>query len=173
MTDCDAHAPYRAKAQMNHRRRRRMGPLQQQRLALSIIILGAFLAGLGAYQRANSEGSGGGSGWYLLDTAGLLLVAVAAVWQARLGGILIVFDPKAVRRRAILSMLAGICTALTGCVTASKIENDASDAALRAFTEAGIVGGIGLGLAGFLTLAWAFGMGYAGDRINRLSEEDW
>lgn len=150
-----------------------MGPLHQQRLAMLLILCSAALAGLGAYSRATAGFGSSSAGGYLLETAGLLLAAGAAAWQARVAEMLIVFDSKAVRRRAILSLLAGMCTALIGCVAASTVESNRYEVYLRAIADAGIVGGLGLGLAGFFSLAWAFGMGYAGARIERLSKEDW
>jgi hypothetical protein len=146
-----------------------MGPLEQQRIALLVIAGCAAVAGLGAYMRAESGASSG----YLLETVAMLVAVFAAAWRARLAGILILLDPKAVRRRAILSLLAGICAALVGCIAVSTIETDRYDSALRALAETAIVGGLGLGLAGFFSLAWAFGMGYAGERIERMGEEDW
>jgi hypothetical protein len=150
-----------------------MGPRQQQRLALLLILGCAALAGLGAYLRASAGPGESTSDGYLLETAALLMAVGAAAWQARIAGILILFEPNAVRRRAILSLLAGICAALVGCVAVSAIETDRYENSLRALAEAGIIGGLGLGLAGFFSLAWAFGMGYAGKRIERMGEEDW
>ncbi|CAN5570170.1 hypothetical protein BH23CHL4_BH23CHL4_02910 [soil metagenome] len=158
---------------MTRRIRRRMGPLEQQRLALLLIWVSAALAGWGGYLRAAAGPGESGAGGYLMGTAALLVAAGAAGWQARVAGMLILFNPKAIRRRAILSLLAGICTALVGCVVVSTIETDRYGHFVRALAEAGIAGGFGLGLAGFLSLAWTLGMGYAGARIERLSEEDW
>ena len=155
------------------RRCRGLGPRQQQRLALLLILGCAALAGLGAYLRAAAGPGESSSAGYLLETVSLLVATGAAAWQARIAGILILFDPKAVRRRAILSLLAGICAALGGCIAISTIEPDRYENALSALSEAGIFGGLGLGLAGFFSLAWAFGMGYAGERIERMGEEDW
>ena len=138
-----------------------------------LILCSAGLAGLGSYLRVTDGFGASRAGGYLLETAGLLLAAGAAAWQARVAEMLILFDAKAVRRRAILSLLAGMCAALIGCVAASTIETDRYDDYVRAIAAAGIVGGLGLGLAGFFSLGWAFGMGYAGARIERLSEEDW
>jgi len=158
---------------MKRRKRRRMGPLLQQRFAMLLILYSAGLAGLGAYSRATDGFGASSAGGYLLETTGLLLAAGAAAWQARVAEMLIVFDSKAVRRRAILSLLAGMCTALIGCVAASTVETNRYEAYLPAIAQAGTVGGLGLGLAGFFSLAWVFGMGYVGSRIERSSEEDW
>jgi hypothetical protein len=138
-----------------------------------LLLVGTLLAGIGAYLRSTAGPGESRAGGYLLETAALAIVVGSAAWQARVAEMLILFDSKAVRRRSILSLLAGICTALVGCAVASVIETDRHDAAVRALAQAGIVGGVGLGLAGCFSLAWVYGMGYAGAKIERMSEEDW
>lgn len=135
--------------------------------------MGTVVAGLGAGLRTSDDVGGARSIGYLLSVAGLFLVVGSAAWRARVSEILLLFDPDGIRRRAILSLLAGMFAALSGCIAASAFEPGRYRALVQGVLEGMMIGGFGLGLAGFLTLAWVFGMARAGERIERLSDQDW
>ncbi len=158
---------------MKRRRHRRIGPAQQVQAASGLLLTGALVSGCGAYYRLSSRAGGPANLGYLAETLGLFLAVAGAVWLTKAADMLVVFEPMRVRSRAILFLLAGIGTTLIACVAASVIQAGRHNAGFRAVVDGAIVGGIGLGLAGFLMLLWAFGLRYAGERIERLSEEDW
>ncbi|CAN5565587.1 hypothetical protein BH23CHL5_BH23CHL5_00870 [soil metagenome] len=95
------------------------------------------------------------------------------MWQARIAERLVQFNARQVRRVAIFSLLAGVMLLLLGCVFPSAAESDRLETAVNVMSEVAIVGGVGLGLSGLFTLMWAFGLNYAGGRIEQLSDEEW
>ncbi|MGE3798251.1 MAG: hypothetical protein AB7G88_10435 [Thermomicrobiales bacterium] len=134
-------------------------------------MLGAIVAGAGAWLRASDGWWHRPGAGYLLSAAGLFLSAGGAVWKARTAGLLVVFRARQVRRSALLSGIGGAIVALLGCVFASWAS--ANQPLSRATGEAILTLGIGIGLAGFLSFFWTFGLDYLGERIEKLSEEDW
>lgn len=155
------------------RRRRPLGPLQQRRVAFGILVAACALAGIGAYLRTVSAAGSQANRWLILESIGLLVAAGAAVWQARIAERLVQFNARQVRRVAIFSLLAGVMLLLLGCVFPSAAESDRLETAVNVMSEVAIVGGVGLGLSGLFTLMWAFGLNYAGGRIEQLSDEEW
>jgi len=150
---------------------RRLGPLQQSRLAGLLLIAAAALAAFGAFLR-HTDGSLHRPGLgYLCSTAALFVAVGAAIWKARVAAMLVVFRAGQVRLNATLSLIAGVLVALTGCVLASGVSE--SRPGWQSLGEGVLMLGIGLGLTGLLSIFWAFGVDYLGDRIDKLSEEDW
>ncbi len=155
------------------RRRRPLGPLQQRRVAFGILLAACALAGTGAYLRSISPAGSQANRWLVLESAGLLVAAGSSVWQARTAERLVQFNARQVRLVAIFSLLAGVMLLLLGCIFLSAAGSDRFDTAVIVLNEVAIVGGIGLGLSGLFTLMWAFGLDYAGARIEQRSDEEW
>ncbi len=150
---------------------RRLGPVQLSRLAAGLLVLAFILAALGAWLRVGDGALNRPGLGYLLSAVALVVSVSGAALKARVAGLLVVFRSRQVRRNAVLSLVAGIALTMLGCVAASR----AGDAqrAWQALSEGVLTFGIGVGLSGFLSLFWAFGIDYLGDRIEQRSEEDW
>lgn len=150
-------------------RRRFSNPKNQRRLAVGVIAIGGALAGLGAWLRA---GDGSNSSFYL-DVAGWFTVVAGAVLEAKSAQLFLAASPRAARRRAAAYTAFGVIAALTGCAVASAVVDGDSPPFVSAIAMFGLVGGIGLGLAGLLSLGWYYGGDYAAGRVEKLSDEEW
>jgi hypothetical protein len=137
------------------------------------MLLAAASSAAGAWLRSSGSSQAATSAGYLLGTLTVFLAIGSALLHARAAGMLVVFMPDAIRRRALLSLLAGVVAALLGCASASAAPHGTHHALVSAAAEGVLAAGVTLGLSGLCTLLWAFGLGYAGTRIERLSEEDW
>ncbi|MBX3071353.1 MAG: hypothetical protein KF883_12690 [Thermomicrobiales bacterium] len=153
-------------------RRRRLGPGQLSHLASYALVPVVALSAGGAWLRlTDGDWRRPGLGVLLTILASALGVVAAAV-KARASAILMVFSPRPVRAIAIVSLIAGLLAMLLGCVIASGAARD--DRLWRnVIGEAAIGGGLSLGLAGFFTLFWAFGLDYLGERIEDRAGEEW
>lgn len=145
-------------------------PHRLRRLAPGLIGLGA-ICGLCAMLLRDSwnPGSLGHSATYLLDTLGWLLAFAGAVAAARLGSIYFRFKPASVRRRAILAAVSGTAVCLLSCVLISGVDD--APLLVRLLAAALLIGGLGAGLAGLLTLAVTEGSRYAADRLANLDDQ--
>ena len=111
-------------------------------------------------------------GWtYLLDVGGWLLAVAGAVAEARVNLIFAGFQADAVRRRATVLTIVGIIAALAGCVALSTVATTGTVSLARAVAAAFLVGGVGAGLGGILSLAVTSGARYAADRLANLDHE--
>jgi hypothetical protein len=142
-------------------------------MGIAWVLAGAFMAGLGAHLRLQAEGTGGRPGTYLLDAGAWLLALTGAILEARAADVLAAFEDRSVRRRATALLGVGLATAIMGCIVASGVGSDSTSGWVRAGASAALIVGFGLGLGGLLSLLWVAGGTYAGERIERLSEEDW
>ena len=130
-------------------------------------MLGAALGAASTLLRDLSEGN---SWTYLLDAAGWLFASVGAVAEARVGAILSAFEADRTRRRATILFCLGIGVVLGACVLLSTVSGDGTLIALRAVAAALLIGGIGAGLGGGLSLAVTAGARYAADRLADLDD---
>ena len=101
-----------------------------------------------------------------------LAVAATAVYT-RANDVLMDFDYRGVRRQATIFCVVGLLTALLGCVAASQLTDGRAPIMVRAVGYAAIGGGIAAGLSGLVTLLWSFSGTYAGEQIEKRSQEDW
>jgi hypothetical protein len=106
-------------------------------------------------------------------TAVLALGVAAAAVYTRASDFLMDFDYRGVRRQAAIFCAVGILVALLGCVAASQLANDRAPIVVRAVGYAAIGGGIAAGLSGLVTLLWSFSGTYAGEQIEKRSQEEW
>lgn len=153
--------------------RRRLSPLQLSHLATLSLLLVLIFAAIGAWLRLK-EGVWSRPGLGVLLTLLALVVGIAgAVVKARASSILVVFSPRRVRAMAIASLVAGLVAMLLACVVASGSPSGSGGLWQRVIGEAVLAAGMALGLAGFATLFWAFGLDYLGARIEDRSDEHW
>jgi len=148
-----------------------ISPRGALRLTLTIILLGGFIAGIGAWLR--DDDSGGNDGWtYLLDTAGLLIAVAGAALDFRASGRLAEFGEGQNRWRGALLLLAGTAAALTSCLVLGWSDS-VSSPFLRGLLSAVLTAGIGSGLAGFMEIGWFRGGDWLERRIGQRIDEDW
>lgn len=141
-------------------RRRNRSPLEIQRVGFALMAL-AVLAG--GWSGATESPYG--------MIAVLLLSVAAAGCYVRAADFLLDVNYRGVRKQATLLTIAGVAAALLGCVAASQfVEGRAS---LRTLAFAGIGGGFAAGLSGLITLLWTFSGTYAGEQIEKRSNEEW
>ena len=156
------------------RRRRLSNPVVKRRIALGVIGLGAALAGIAQLIRESTTGgSGSNSATYLLDVLGWLMVLAGAVIEASTAQIFFPAQPIPSSRRAIAFAVLGLVAAVFGCVLTSMVADGDTPAIVSAAGMSVLVIGVGLGLAGFFSLAWYYGGDYAARRIERLGDDDW
>ena len=142
--------------------RRARSPLSIRRLSYGAMALAALAGGLSGADEAP------------VGMIGALLAAVAAAaLYTRANDILMDFDVRGVRRQAVLFCVAGIAAALLGCVAASYLVDGRAPIIVRALGYAAIGGGIAAGLSGLVTLLWSFLGAYAGEQIDKRSQEEW
>lgn len=151
------------------RRNRLANPRAQRRIGAAVIALGGLLAAIGGYRRAGD----GSSATYLLDIIGIFAVLAGAVIETRSAQLFLAAYPISAQRRAFAFAVIGVIAGLTGCIAAARIVDNDQPPLLSGIAMFGLVGGLGLGLAGLLSLAWFYGGDYAARRIEKLSEEDW
>lgn len=106
-------------------------------------------------------------------TAVLALAVAATALYTRASDILMDFDYRGVRRQAAFFLIIGLLTALAGCVVASQLTDGRAPILVRAFGYAAMGGGIAAGLSGLVTLLWSFSGTYAGEQIEKRSQEEW
>jgi hypothetical protein len=105
---------------------------------------------------------------------GVLALAVAATAvYTRANDFLMDFDYRGVRRQATVFFIVGVLTALLGCAAASQLTDGRSPIVVRTLGYAAIGGGIAVGLSGLVTLLWSFSGTYAGEQIEKRSQEEW
>lgn len=143
-------------------RRRNRSPLAVRRIAYALIALAALIGGLSGAEES---------------PVGMIVVLVLSIAAAgcyvRAADFLLDFDYRGVRRQATLLTVAGFGAALTGCVVASQLVDGDMPILARTLGYAGIGGGIAAGLSGFVTLLWSFSGTYAGEQIEKRSNEEW
>jgi hypothetical protein len=127
-------------------------------------------AALGATSTLLRDTSDGNSWTYLLDAVGWLLAVGGAVAEARVSAIMSAFQPENARRRATVLLCLGIVVTLVACVLLSTLGADGIAVGIRAIAAALLIGGIGAGLGGGLSLAVTIGARYAADRLGDLED---
>jgi hypothetical protein len=143
-------------------RRRHRSPLSIRRFAYALMGLAALVGGL----------SGADNSPVAMIVV-LVLAVAATVVYVRACDILLDFDYRGVRRQALFFAIAGTVVALLGCVLASQFAEDRASATIRAIGYAAIGGGIAAGLSGLVATLWSFSGTYAGEQIEKRSQEDW
>lgn len=143
-------------------RRRHRSPLAIRRLAFSLMALAALVGGL--------SGADDSSLGMVITLA--IAVAATAVY-VRACDFLLDFDYRGVRRQAMIFAAGGMLLALLGCVVASSLADGHAPATMRAIGYAAIGGGIAAGLSGLVATLWSFAGTYAGEQIEKRSQEDW
>jgi hypothetical protein len=111
------------------------------------------------------------SSWGMIGALALAVVATAL--YVRASDILLDFDYRGVRRQATIFCVVGLLAALLGCVVASSLVDDRAPIVVRAVGYAAIGGGVAVGLSGLVTLLWSFAGTYAGEQIEKRSQEEW
>lgn len=129
-------------------------PLRRRRAADGLIVVAALLAG-GA--------SRWGGFWTWL--AALLVGIAGVVLEARTSDGLLTYHFPGTRKRSFILAAGGLALLIAGFVVAAWTPVGVEAALL--------VAGAGFLLGGGGALAWHHGATYAGDRIVRLSDEDW
>ena len=143
-------------------RRRICSPIEIRRIAYALMALAAV--------------AGGWSGAEVSPVGMIfvcILVIAATVCYVRAADILLDFDFRSVRRQAVLFAIVGLSTATIGCAVASQLVDDRSENLVRAVGYAGISGGIAVGLSGLVAMLWSFTGTYAGQQIEKRSQEEW
>jgi len=101
-----------------------------------------------------------------------LAVAATAAYN-RANDFLMDFDYRGVRRQAAIFCTMGMLTALLGCVAASQFTDRRAPILVHTAGYGAIGGGIAVGLSGLVTLLWSFSGTYAGEQIEKRSQEEW
>lgn len=143
-------------------RRRHRSPLSIRRFAYGLMALAALVGGLSGADESP-----------LGMTAVLALAVAATAFYTRANDILLDFDFRGVRRQATIFCIVGMLAALLGCVAASQLTGGRSPIVVRTLGYASIGGGIAAGLSGLVTLLWSFSGTYAGEQIEKRSQEEW
>ena len=143
-------------------RRRHRSPLSIRRISYGLMALAALVGGLSGADEAP-----------LGMTAALALAVAATAVYTRANDFLMDFDYHGVRRQAAIFCAVGLLTALLGCVIASQLVEGRAPVLIRALGYAGMGGGIAIGLSGLVTLLWSFSGTYAGEQIEKRSQEEW
>lgn len=143
-------------------RRRNRSPLEIQRVGFALMVLAALVGGLSGAKEST------------VGMIVVLLLSLAAVGcYVRAADFLLDFDYRGVRKQATLLTIAGIAAALLGCVAASQLVEGRAPVLVRTVGYAGIGGGMAAGLSGLVTLLWSFSGTYAGEQIEKRSNEEW
>ncbi len=142
-------------------------PAHLRRLGYGALGLGAALGASGTLLRDTGDDT---SWTYLLDAVAWLLAVAGAVAEARASAIFSAFQPEPARRRSTLLLCLGILAALGGCVLLSSLGRDDVAVAIRTGAAGTLIGGIGTGLGGGLSLAVTVGARYAADRLANLDD---
>jgi hypothetical protein len=143
-------------------RRRNRSPLAIRRIAYALMVLAMLVGGLSGARESP------------VGMIGVLALALLAVGcYVRAADVLLDFDYRGERRQATLLTLVGFAAALTGCIVASQLVDGESPVLVRTLGYAGIGGGIAAGLSGLITLLWSFSGTYAGEQIEKRSNEEW
>lgn len=143
-------------------RRRHRSPLSIRRMSYGLMALAALVGGLSGADESP-----------LGMTAVLAISVAATALYARANDILMDFEFRGVRRQATIFFVGGVLAALLGCVVASELVDGRAPILVRALGYAGIGGGIATGLAGLVTLLWTYSGTYAGEQIEKRSQEEW
>ncbi len=143
-------------------------PLLFRRIGLGFVVAGAVLAGLSSWYRAD-RGSDRANWTYFLDVVAVLLAIAGAVFEARTADFFFNFAPGAAKRHAFLRLAEGLFVGLFACVVLSFVDQPV----VHGLAAGAILLGVGIGAGGLFSLAWYYGGGYAADRIQERSEEDW
>lgn len=143
-------------------RRRHRSPLVIRRIGYVLMFATAIAAGVAGFRES--------AVWMI---GALSLAVTAAAFYMRASDILLDFDYRRVRRQATGFMLAGMATALLGCIIASALVDGQRASFVRTIGYAAIGGGIAAGLSGLVTTLWSFAGTYAGEQIEKRSQEDW
>lgn len=143
-------------------RRRNLSPLAIRRIGYALMALAGVLGALSGAAES---------------TVGMILVLVFAIaatgCYVRASDVLLDFDYRGVRRQATLLTTVGFAAALVGCVTASQLAEGRAPVLVRSLGYAGIGAGIAAGLSGVVTMLWSFSGTYAGEQIEKRSNEEW
>jgi drug/metabolite transporter (DMT)-like permease len=129
-------------------------PLRRRRAGDGLIVAAALLAGAAARW---------GDLWLWL--AALLIGLAGVVLEARTSDGLLTYRFPGTRRRSFIIAAGGLAAIVAGLVLGFWTPKGVQAALL--------VGGAGFLLGGGGALAWHHGATYAGDRIVRLSDEEW
>lgn len=142
-------------------RRRNRGPLEIRLYSYAFMALATLVGGM----------SGADESPIGMIVVFILSIAAAACY-VRAADFLIDFDYKSIRRQATLFTVAGLGAALIGCAVASQLTDGDAPILIRTLGYAGIGGGVAIGLSGLVALLWSF-TGYAGEQIDKRSNEEW
>jgi hypothetical protein len=146
-------------------------PRAALRLALSVILVGSLVAGIGAWLREEIDGKN--DQWtYFLDTLGLLIAVAGAVLDFRASARLAEFGEVRARRPGAIQLLAGTATVIAACLILGWSDAISSPIG-RGLLSAALTGGIGFGLAGFMHIGWFRGGEWLERRIEQRIDEDW
>lgn len=142
-------------------------PIHLRRLEYGALGLGATLGVAGTLLRDTGDGN---SWTFLLDTLAWLLAVAGAIAETRVSTIFSAFQPESMRRRATILFCVGILASLGACVLLSTLDQDGGAVAIRAAAAALLIGGIGAGLGGVLSVGVTVGARYAADRLANLDD---
>jgi len=135
-------------------RRSYRNPLWRRRFGCALIVVSALLAG-------TASRWAGGWGWL-----GALPPLIAGVWvEARTSDGLFTVRYPGGKRRSVTLACSGLIALVGGLIVRSMIP--------AGIGAALVVAGAGFLGAGGGALAWHYAATYAGDRIVKLSDEDW
>lgn len=119
-----------------------------------------------------SAGSPGHGGTYLLDVVGLFLALTSAIFDIHASLTLLPAGYHGAHRRYVIQAAIGAPLLLAGCALAS-VANAEHLTPAQILGAAAIPVGIAFGLGGGISLGWHHGADSAGDRIERLNDQDW
>lgn len=143
-------------------RRRNRSPLEIRRLSYVLMGLATLVGG---WAGATESPVG--------MIAVLALSLAATVCYVRAADVLLDFDYRGTRKQATLFAIVGLAGALAGCAIASQLVEGDRAGLMRAGGYACIGAGIAAGLSGLVALLWSFAGTYAGEQIEKRSNEEW
>ena len=155
------------------KRSRRLGPQELQRRAFLSMLGAGIVGGIGGFLTAEPDPLLTRSGGSLIRIAAFALAVTGAILALRVVDILLLFDESGVRRRSLLTLIAGLLLSLLACVLLSLDGTDSLTKTVGALAEGLLMTGIGASLAGFLSVLWVFGGARAGEKMERMNDEDW
>ena len=155
------------------RRKRRLGPKELQRLAVLFVVLAGLLGGLGGFLTAQPDPSLSRAEGSLIRIAAFAMAIAGALLLLRVVDILLLFDEAAARRRSLMALIIGLVAQLLGCLALSLHDNGSPSRFAAGLTEWLLLTGIGAALGGFISVLWVFGGTKAGEKMERMNDEDW
>jgi hypothetical protein len=145
-------------------------PQKRTRIALGLILGGGLLAGFGIYVRAMS--AAGTAQWtYFLDTFGLILSLIGALFDFRTQMQIGDFNQKGTKRRGALFLLVGLVAAFGSCWILGWAMTADSHPVFSLLIATALTAGIGAAVDGFLIIGWFGSGGYLDRRIAQQSQK--